>query len=54
MIGGALIAYRWELRKLTAQRRNWLGIVAAALVPESVSLERLFFELTEEPAEVAA
>jgi ABC-2 type transport system permease protein len=33
MIGGALIAYRWELRKLTAQRRNWLGIVAAALVP---------------------
>ena len=33
MIGGALIAYRWELRKLTAQRRNWLGIAAAALVP---------------------
>jgi len=30
---GALIAYRWELRKLTAQKRTWLGIAAAALVP---------------------
>jgi ABC-2 type transport system permease protein len=30
---GALIAYRWELRKLTAQRRTWLGIAAAGLVP---------------------
>lgn len=30
---GALIAYRWELRKLIAQRRTWLGIVAAALGP---------------------
>jgi ABC-2 type transport system permease protein len=30
---GALIAYRWELRKLTAQRRNWVGILAAALIP---------------------
>src|SRR4051794_38324658 len=33
MIGGALIAYRWELRKLIAQRRTWLGIAAAGLVP---------------------
>jgi ABC-2 type transport system permease protein len=33
MIGGALIAYRWELRKLTAQKRTWLGIAAAVLVP---------------------
>jgi ABC-2 type transport system permease protein len=30
---GALIAYRWELRKLGAQKRTWLGIVAAALIP---------------------
>jgi ABC-2 type transport system permease protein len=30
---GALIAYRWELRKLAAQRRTWLGIAAAALIP---------------------
>jgi ABC-2 type transport system permease protein len=30
---GSLIAYRWEVRKLIAQRRMWLGIVAAALVP---------------------
>jgi ABC-2 type transport system permease protein len=33
MIGGALVAYRWELRKLTAQKRTWLGIAAAALAP---------------------
>jgi hypothetical protein len=33
MIAGALIAYRWELRKLMAQKRTWLGIAAAALVP---------------------
>jgi ABC-2 type transport system permease protein len=33
MIGGAMIAYRWELRKLMAQKRTWLGIAAAALVP---------------------
>lgn len=32
-MSGALIAYRWELRKLTAQKRMWLGIAAAALVP---------------------
>jgi ABC-2 type transport system permease protein len=30
---GSLIAYRWEVRKLMAQRRMWLGIVAAAMVP---------------------
>jgi ABC-2 type transport system permease protein len=33
MIGGALIGYRWELRKLLAQKRTWLGFAAAALVP---------------------
>jgi ABC-2 type transport system permease protein len=33
MIGGALIGYRWELRKLLAQKRTWLGVAAAALVP---------------------
>jgi ABC-2 type transport system permease protein len=30
---GSLVAYRWEVRKLVAQRRMWLGIAAAALVP---------------------
>jgi ABC-2 type transport system permease protein len=30
---GSLIAYRWELRKVKAQRRSWLGIAAAALIP---------------------
>ena len=30
---GSLIAYRWEMRKLIAQRRTWLGIAAAALIP---------------------
>jgi hypothetical protein len=32
-MSGALIAYRWEVRKLMAQKRMWLGIAAAALVP---------------------
>jgi ABC-2 type transport system permease protein len=32
-MSGALVAYRWELRKLIAQKRMWLGIAAAALVP---------------------
>jgi ABC-2 type transport system permease protein len=30
---GALIAYRWELRKLAAEKRTWLGVLSAALVP---------------------
>jgi ABC-2 type transport system permease protein len=33
MIRGSLVAYRWELRKLIAQKRSWLGILAAGLVP---------------------
>jgi ABC-2 type transport system permease protein len=33
MIAGTLIAYRWELRKLIAQKRMWLGIAAAVLIP---------------------
>jgi len=33
VISGALIAYGWELRKLLAQKRTWLGLIAAALVP---------------------
>ncbi|HYZ28809.1 MAG TPA: ABC transporter permease subunit [Thermoleophilaceae bacterium] len=32
-MSGALIAYRWELRKLSAQKRTWLGIAAAVLIP---------------------
>jgi ABC-2 type transport system permease protein len=33
MLGGVLVAYGWELRKLVAQKRAWLGFAAAALVP---------------------
>lgn len=32
-MSGVLLAYRGELRKLIAQRRTWLGILTAALVP---------------------
>jgi ABC-2 type transport system permease protein len=32
-LGGVLVAYGWELRKLLAQKRAWLGFAAAALVP---------------------
>ena len=30
---GVLTVYRWELRKLRAQKRTYLGLGAAALVP---------------------
>ena len=30
---GALVAYRWELRKLVSQKRTYIGIGAAALLP---------------------
>lgn len=30
---GALVAYRWELRKLVAQKRTYIGLGAAALLP---------------------
>ncbi len=33
MNGGTLVAYRWELRKLVAQKRTYIGIGAAALLP---------------------
>ncbi|MGI8421122.1 MAG: ABC transporter permease [Gaiellaceae bacterium] len=32
-MGGTLGVYRWELRKLVAQKRTYLGLGAAALVP---------------------
>jgi ABC-2 type transport system permease protein len=32
-VTGALIAYRWELRKLVAQKRTYIGLGAAALLP---------------------
>lgn len=32
-LGAVLVAYGWELRKLLAQKRAWLGFAAAALVP---------------------
>ena len=32
-MGGALIVYRWELRKLISQKRTYLGLGAAMLVP---------------------
>ena len=30
---GALVAYRWELRKLVSQKRTYIGLGAAALLP---------------------
>jgi ABC-2 type transport system permease protein len=33
MIAGALVVYRWELRKLLSQKRTYLGLGAATLVP---------------------
>ena len=33
MTAGTLVAYRWELRKLLAQKRTYIGIGAAALLP---------------------
>jgi hypothetical protein len=32
-VTGALVAYRWELRKLVAQKRTYIGLGAAALLP---------------------
>jgi ABC-2 type transport system permease protein len=32
-IGAVGVAYYWELRKILAQKRAWLGFAAAALVP---------------------
>jgi len=33
VIGGALVVYRWELRKLVSQKRAYLGLGAATAVP---------------------
>jgi ABC-2 type transport system permease protein len=44
-MSGALIAYRWELVKLAAQRRTWIGIVAAVVGP----IVYLLLELTQGP-----
>src|SRR6202030_4181039 len=33
VITGALVVYRWELRKLRSQKRTYLGLGAAVLVP---------------------
>ncbi|MBA3865994.1 MAG: hypothetical protein H0X42_06560, partial [Solirubrobacterales bacterium] len=33
MSPGTLTVYRWELRKLRSQKRTYLGLGAAALVP---------------------
>ena len=32
-MGGALVVYRWELRKLISQKRTYLGLGAAIVVP---------------------
>jgi ABC-type transport system involved in multi-copper enzyme maturation permease subunit len=32
-VTGALVAYRWELRKLVSQKRIYIGLGAAALLP---------------------
>jgi len=45
MIGGALIAYRWELVKLIAQKRTWIGVAAAVVGP----IVYLLLELAQGP-----
>jgi ABC-2 type transport system permease protein len=45
VIRGSLIAYRWELVKLVAQRRTWLGIATAAIGP----IIYLLLELAQGP-----
>ena len=44
-MSGATIAYRWELVKLVAQRRTWIGIAAAVVGP----IVYLLLELTQGP-----
>jgi ABC-2 type transport system permease protein len=44
-MGGTLIAYRWELVKLGAQKRTWLGIATAAVGP----IVYLLLELAQGP-----
>jgi ABC-2 type transport system permease protein len=44
-MSGALIAYRWELVKLAAQRRTWIGVAAAIVGP----VVYLLLELTQGP-----
>jgi ABC-2 type transport system permease protein len=44
-MGGTLVAYRWELLKLAAQRRTWLGIATAAVGP----IVYLLLEITQGP-----
>jgi ABC-2 type transport system permease protein len=45
VIGGALIAWRWEIVKLVAQRRTWLGVTTAAVGP----IVYLLLELAQGP-----
>lgn len=45
-VGAVLIAYRWELRKLLAQKRTWLGLAVAALTPVFFLLSVQFSKVT--------
>ena len=44
-MSGTLVAYRWELVKLVAQRRTWLGLATAVIGP----IVYLLLELTQGP-----
>jgi ABC-2 type transport system permease protein len=44
-MGSTLTAYRWELFKLAAQKRTWLGIATAAIGP----IVYLLLEITQGP-----
>jgi ABC-2 type transport system permease protein len=44
-MGGTLTAYRWELVKLAAQKRTWIGIATAAVGP----IVYLLLELAQGP-----
>ena len=46
---GTLTVYRWELRKLRAQKRTYLGLGAAALVPIVFVVSRTKERITINP-----
>ena len=45
-VASVMVAYRWELRKLAAQKRTWLGIAVAALTPVFFLLSIQFSKVT--------
>ena len=49
-MAGVAKVFRWEVAKLLAQKRTYLGLGAAMLVPLNATLEELFLGMTEDEA----